>query len=109
EISATKPAAKAKVIVVRTIRPKIRQHKAAYRGKPAATFGNLSIPAPKPGFLRFLSFSNHTLTLAGITGLVFAVLCLTRGWHSDLSLGYPVCASGLALIVTGVTGRFFAR
>ncbi|MDR3233485.1 MAG: hypothetical protein LBT46_07475 [Planctomycetaceae bacterium] len=107
--SEPKAVGEPKVIVVRKIHSFYRRPcKAGYRGR-AASKTPLLCTVPKYGLLRFLDFSNHTLTLIGITGLTFAVLCLLRGFHSDLSLGYPVCASGLAMIGTGLAGRFLAK
>ena len=51
---------------------------------------------------------NAGLMALGIIGVVFGVLCFFRGLESDLSIGSVVCATGAAIVVIGLGGRFLA-
>jgi hypothetical protein len=83
-----------------------RLKKAPYRGRTPSNPTCKMLPLR---WFRFLNLSNHSLTLIGITVLFFAILCIIRGWYSDLSLGFPIFISGLAMVAVGLSGRFLAR
>ena len=51
---------------------------------------------------------NAGLVALGIIGVVFGVLSFWRGMESDLSFGSLVCATGAAVVLIGLGGRFFA-
>jgi len=60
---------------------------------------------PQEGILETF---NAALTALGIVGAIFGVMSLSRGWEGDLSVGSWVCASGAAIVVLGLGGRFLA-
>ena len=51
---------------------------------------------------------NAGLMALGIVALVFGVLSFFRGLESDLSIGSLVCATGAAIVIIGLGGRFLA-
>jgi len=57
---------------------------------------------------QILDTLNGSLITLGIIGIVFGVLSFFRGWNGDLPLGSLVLVSGLAIVVTGLGGRFLA-
>jgi len=63
------------------------------------------LTAPKEGMLETV---NAGLTVLGVVGIVFGVLNFLKGWENDLSLGWLVSVSGLAVITIGLSGRFLA-
>jgi len=63
------------------------------------------LTAPQEGMLETI---NAGLTALGVVGVIFGVLNFFRGWEGDLSLGFLVSVSGLAVIGIGLSGRFLA-
>ena len=55
-----------------------------------------------------LETANAGLMTLGVVGVIFGVLSLFRGLESDLSIGSLVCATGAAIVVIGLGGRFLA-
>jgi len=51
---------------------------------------------------------NAGLMALGIVGIVFGVLSLIRGLESDVSIGSLVFATGAAIVMIGLGGRFLA-
>jgi len=73
------------------------------RRKPSAVAQYLT--TPQEGTLETV---NAGLMAFGIVGIVFGVLSLFRGLETDLSVGSLVCATGAAIVVIGLGGRFLA-
>jgi len=55
-----------------------------------------------------LETANAGLMALGIVGVIFGVLSLFRGLETDLSVGSLVCATGAAIVLIGLSGRFLA-
>jgi len=55
-----------------------------------------------------LETANAGLMMLGIIGVLFGVLSLFRGLETDLSVGSLVCATGAAIVIIGLGGRFLA-
>jgi hypothetical protein len=99
---------------------KSRTSAALFKGRPQKTSQHSAVAEPQPisfvsqlqkhseSLLCRLERMNAGFTALGLVGIVFGVLCLVRGFDRDLSLGYPVCASGLTMILTGLGGYFLA-
>jgi len=63
------------------------------------------LTTPQEGTLESV---NAGLMSLGIIGVIFGVLCVFRGLESDLTIGSLVCATGAAIVVIGLGGRFLA-
>ena len=61
------------------------------------------LTTPQEGTLETI---NAGLMALGIVSIVFGVLCFYRGLESDLSIGSLVCATGAAIVLIGLGGRF---
>ena len=76
-----------------------------YRKRQIPSVVSQYFTAPQEGTLETI---NAGLTALGIVGVTFGVLSFFRGWESDLSLGFLVSLSGLAVIAIGLGGRLLA-
>jgi len=63
------------------------------------------LTTPQEGTLESV---NAGLMSLGMIGVIFGVLCLFRGFESDLTIGSLVCATGAAVVAIGLGGRLLA-